>query len=259
MEKNNHKRYKPGDSYYFVSDCHFGIPDRKKSLVRETKFVNWLEEIKADAKEVFIVGDLFDFWFEYKTVIPKGYARLFGKLAEITDMGIPVHFFRGNHDVWAFDYLSEELNIKIYREPLIRTLNGKKFYIAHGDGLGKGDNGYKFLKKVFEFPLNQWLFKWLHPDIGARMGLYFSGKSRLAHETNLNETEGMKRGINRLAEHCREVLKDHPDIDYFIFGHIHMQHKTSLEDKALYISLGDWLRAYNYAVFDGNSIELKSY
>ncbi len=135
----------------------------------------------VDATEIFLMGDLFDFWFEYKYVIPKGYVRLLGKLAEITDKGIPVHMFRGNHDIWAFDYLNKELNINLYRKPLITERDGKKFFLAHGDGLGPGDNGYKLLKKVFEFKPNQFLFRWLHPDIGSRMGLFFSQRSRLAN------------------------------------------------------------------------------
>ncbi len=167
---------------YFASDFHLGIPNYESSLLREKKFVRWLDMVSADADEIFLMGDLFDFWFEYKNVIPKGYVRLLGKMAEITDKGIPVHVFRGNHDIWAFDYLSKELNIVLHRKPMIREFDGKIFFLAHGDGLGPGDNGYKFLKKVFEFKPNQFMFKWLHPDIGCRLGLYFSKQSRLANQ-----------------------------------------------------------------------------
>ena len=166
---------------YFASDFHFGIPDHNSSLEREKRLVRWLDMIKNDADEVFLMGDIFDFWFEYRNVIPKGFVRLLGKIAEFTDCGIPVHVFRGNHDVWAFDYLEKEVGVQLHREPEIREFDGTKVFLAHGDGLGPGDNGYKFLKKVFEFKPNQWLFRWLHPDWGTRMGLYFSSRSRLAH------------------------------------------------------------------------------
>ena len=165
---------------YFASDFHFGIPDTESSRKREDLFVKWLETVKADAGEIFLMGDLFDFWFEYKTVVPRGYTRLFGKLAELTDLGIKIHLFRGNHDMWAFDYLREELQIEIHRDPEIRIISGKTFYLAHGDGLGPGDHGYKMIKSVFQCRFNQWLFRWLHPDIGIRLGLFWSRKSRNA-------------------------------------------------------------------------------
>ncbi|MCK5839474.1 MAG: UDP-2,3-diacylglucosamine diphosphatase, partial [Bacteroidales bacterium] len=159
---------------YFASDFHLGVPDHESSLVREKLFVRWLDEVRGDAGEIYLMGDIFDFWFEYKTVIPKGFVRILGKLAEITDSGIPVYLFKGNHDVWAFDYLQKEINIQLFRQPEIKLFGNKKIYLAHGDGLGPGDTGYKFLKKMFAFRPNQWLFKWLHPDIGTRLGLYFS-------------------------------------------------------------------------------------
>jgi len=134
------------------------------------------------------MGDVFDFWFEYKTVVPKGYIRLLGKLAELIDNGIPVHVFKGNHDVWAFDYLTKEAGIILHRDPVERVFGNKTFYLAHGDGLGPGDTGYKFLKKVFELKFNQFLFRWLHPDIGTKMGLYFSRKSRIANVAREQKT-----------------------------------------------------------------------
>ena len=159
---------------YFASDFHLGIPDHDSSMKREVKLVRWLDEIRKDASEIYLMGDIFDFWFEYKTAIPKGYARLLGKLAEITDAGIPVHLFRGNHDMWAFHYLQEELHIQLHRAPELKQFGSKQFYLAHGDGLGPGDHGYKFLKKVFACRFNQWLFRWLHPDLGIRMALFWS-------------------------------------------------------------------------------------
>ncbi|MCD4746150.1 MAG: UDP-2,3-diacylglucosamine diphosphatase [Bacteroidales bacterium] len=257
MKKDN--KNSPKKKIYFVSDCHFGIPDYKTSLKREKLFIQWLDEIKADAREIYFMGDLFDFWFEYKTVIPKGYTRLFGKLTEIIDSGIPVHLFRGNHDIWAFDYLRKELNINIHRKPLIKDFNNKRFFLAHGDGLGKGDKGYKFLKKIFESQLNQWLFKWIHPDIGTRIALYWSKRSRYANINKVEKTNGMEKGIKRLSNYCKEILIKEKHIDYFIMGHIHLPVITNITEKSKYISLGDWLTNFSYAVFDGNNVELKFY
>jgi UDP-2,3-diacylglucosamine hydrolase len=245
---------------YFVSDFHLGIPDHSTSLERERLLTNWLEGIRKDAAEIFLMGDVFDFWFEYKTVIPKGFARLMGKLAEITDTGTPVHLFRGNHDIWAFDYLQKELNISLHREPEILTWNGKRFYLAHGDGLGPGDNGYKFLKRVLEFPLNQWLFRWLHPDIGSRMGLFFSRKSRYAHIAREAKTGSFSNETTeRLIQHSQKVLHSDPSIDYFIFGHHHLPMSKKISDHSSFFLVGDWITNYSYLVFDGKEVELKFY
>jgi len=242
---------------YFASDFHFGIPDHARSLEREKLFVKWLDKVKEDASEIFLMGDIFDFWFEYKTVVPKGFVRLLGKLAEITDSGIPVHLFRGNHDVWAFSYLQQELNITLHRKPEIMDFSGKKFYLAHGDGLGPGDHGYKFLKKVFACRLNQWLFRWLHPDLGAKMGLYFSKRSRLANVAK----EGKKDATNNiqnemLYQYSEAMCKKHPDVDYFVFGHRHLPIKVKLGEKAEMLILGDWITNFTYGVFDGTELKL---
>ncbi|HRZ77956.1 MAG TPA: UDP-2,3-diacylglucosamine diphosphatase, partial [Bacteroidales bacterium] len=159
---------------YFASDFHFGIPDRESSRRREDLLIRWLEEVRQDAEAIYLMGDLFDFWFEYRSVVPRGFVRLLGKLAEITGEGIPVHLFRGNHDIWAFGYLQEEVGIQLHRRPEKVVHGGKTFFLAHGDGLGPGDHGYKLLRRVFECPLCQWMFRWLHPDLGTRMALYFS-------------------------------------------------------------------------------------
>ena len=241
---------------YFVSDSHFGVPNREQSLIRERLFIKFLDQIKEDALELYIMGDLFEFWYEYKTVIQKGYVRLLGKLAEITDAGIPVYFFRGNHDVWAFDYLEEELSFKIYPDTLVKEIMGKKFFLGHGDGLGQGDNGYKFLKKVFRNRVNQWLFRWLHPDIGTGMGLYWSNKSRIAHE-NTGIDAVNEAGIKRLSDYCQEVIKKDPDIDYFVFGHIHKPKEVPIGDRAIYYSIGDWIKYFTYLEFDGNTLTHK--
>ena len=246
---------------YFISDFHFGIPDRARSRKREDLFVQWLDEVKKDAAEIYLMGDLFDFWFEYKRVIPKGYVRFLGKLAEITDSGIQVHLFRGNHDMWAFDYLAEEINIRLHRDPEIKQFGKKVFYLAHGDGLGPGDHGYKMIKKTFQNRFNQWLFRWLHPDVGIRMALFWSRRSRYAAEIKESGDEeyNLKKIGERLLVHAREILARHPEVDYLVFGHYHLPFQETVSDKSQVIVLGDWLTHYSYAVFDGEKLELKSY
>ena len=243
---------------YFVSDFHFGIPDYASSLEREKKLIQWLEEVRKDADEIYMMGDLFDFWFEYKTVIPKGFTRFMGKLAEITDTGIPIHLFRGNHDIWAFSYLRDELGLILHRDPEIRQWNGKRFYLAHGDGLGPGDKGYKFLKQVFEFPLNQWLYRWLHPDIGSWLGLYFSKRSKYAHQTReIKNADVINIPTKRLYQYSHHILESDPSIDYFIFGHHHLPIHLKIGEKAHFFLIGDWITNYSYVVFDGKEVELK--
>lgn len=245
---------------YFASDFHFGIPDHAGSLEREKRFVKWLDEVKEDAAHIFLMGDIFDFWFEYKTVVPKGFVRLLGKLAEITDAGIPVSLFRGNHDVWAFNYFRKELNIELYRDPVIMEFSGKKFYLAHGDGLGPGDRGYKLLKKVFACRFNQWLFRWLHPDLGAKMGLYFSKRSRLANvakEGRKDMTLNIKNEM--LYKYSETMSREHPDVDYFIFGHRHLPTQIRLKEYSELVILGDWITNFSYAKFDGKKLKLEFY
>jgi len=248
-----------GNKIYFVSDFHLGIPDHDQSLKREKKLIAWLEMIRMDAREIYLMGDLFDFWFEYHTAIPKGYSRLLGKLAEITDSGIPVHLFLGNHDMWAFDYLTKELNIKLHRDPEFAEFGNKKFYLAHGDGLGPGDHGYKFIKRVFASQFNQWLFRLLHPDLGIKMALFWSRKSRNAammREVN-DEERTMKLIMERLTVHSSELISHHPELDFLIYGHYHHPLDLKLNEKVRQLVLGDWLTHFTYAVFDGENLELK--
>jgi UDP-2,3-diacylglucosamine hydrolase len=249
---------RPGQKIYFASDFHLGIPDYKSSLEREKMLVTWLDEVKKDAAEIYLMGDVFDFWFEYKTVIPKGYVRLFGKLAQITDEGIPVHLFTGNHDIWAFEYLRKEINIKLHRHPETCEIMGKTFYLAHGDGLGPGDNGYKFLKKVFSNRLNQFLFRLLHPDIGAKMGLYFSGKSRLANMVKENKPENLNRIEDEmLYKYSAGLTNKGSKVDFFVFGHRHRPADVLIGRNCRMIILGDWLTHFTYAEFDGIEMNLK--
>lgn len=260
METSNIINIPEGKKIYFASDFHLGIPDKQSSLEREKKLVRWLESIRPDAYEIFLMGDIFDFWYEYKSVVPKGYVRFLGKITEIIDSGIPVHIFRGNHDIWAFDYLKEECGVKLYRRPVVKTINQKTFFLTHGDGLGPGDTGYKFLKKVFEFRLNQWLFKWLHPDLGTRMGLFFSRRSRLANEAREHtRPNGRKLEELPLWHFATQHHSQHPEINYYIFGHNHLMKHASMNNATEFILLGDWINYFSYAVFNGENLELKQF
>ena len=246
---------KPGKKIYFISDFHLGVPTYEKSLERERRVVEWMDSIKHDAEELYLLGDVFDFWFEYKTVVPRGYVRLLGKIAELTDSGIPVHYFTGNHDMWTFDYLEKELNVKIYREPLEKIYNGKKFYIGHGDGLGPGDHGYKFIKKVFSSKICQWLFARLHPNFGIGIANYFSRKSRIA--TGNEDEKFLGEEKEWLVIHSKELLeKEH--YDFLIFGHRHLPLDVPI-NSSRYINLGDWIRYNSYGEFDGQTMKLKYY
>jgi UDP-2,3-diacylglucosamine hydrolase len=240
---------------YFLSDFHLGAPDAASSLERERKIVAFLEDIKHDAAIIFIVGDMFDFWYEYRKVVPKGHVRLLGKLAELTDSGISIHFFVGNHDMWMNDYFSEELNIHTYFEPRNFEFSGKKFLIGHGDGLGPGDSGYKMLKKVFRNPFSQWMFGMLPPYMGMGLANYFSKKSREA--TGKEEEVFLGEENEWLITYCKELLKK-SHYDYMVFGHRHLPIDYTLENGSRYINLGDWIRYFTYAVFDGQQLTLLS-
>ncbi len=244
----------PGKKIFFLSDFHLGAPNAAASLEREKRVCRFLDSIKQEAAEIFIVGDLFDFWFEYRQVVPKGYVRILGKLAELTDSGIKVHFFVGNHDMWMHNYFQQELNIPVYFEPREFEFNGKKFLLGHGDGLGPGDKGYKAMKKVFRNPACQWLFGILPPYIGIGLANYFSRKSRaktgMVDEVFLGEDEEW------LIIYSKEVLaKTH--FDFFVFGHRHLPIDVALNERSRYINLGEWIKFNSYAVFDGTNLELK--
>lgn len=241
---------------YFLSDFHLGAPDAASSLVREKRICRFLDGIKNDAEQIFIVGDLFDFWFEYRQVVPKGYVRILGKLAEITDSGIPVHFFVGNHDMWMKNYFQQELNIPVYFEPKEFVFNHKKFLIGHGDGLGPGDHGYKAMKKVFRHPLSKWMFGILPPYIGIGLANYFSRKSRA--KTGQTDEVFMGEENEWLIIYSKQILQQQ-HYDYFIFGHRHLPIDVKLGSNSRYINLGEWIKYNSYAVFDGNDVELKYY
>lgn len=243
----------PKNKIYFISDFHLGAPDKEKSLVREKRIVRWLDMVRSDAAEIYLMGDIFDFWFEYRHAVPRGYVRLLGKLAELADSGIKLHYFTGNHDMWVFDYLPSEIGLTIYREPVERVIGKRTFYIGHGDGLGPGDHGYKFIKKVFANKFCQWLFARLHPNFGIPLALYFSRKSRIA--TGTADEKFLGEENEWLIVYSKELLaKKH--YDYLIFGHRHLPLDIKLGSESRYINLGEWINYNTYAVFDGNDISL---
>lgn len=241
---------------YFASDQHLGAPTQEKSFVREQKFIRWLDSIKKDAEAIFLLGDLFDFWFEYKTVVPKGFVRVLGKLAEIKDSGIPIYFFVGNHDLWMNGYFETELNIPVYHQPKEFTFHNKTFLIGHGDGLGPGDIGYKRMKKVFTNPFSKWLFRWLHPDIGVRLAQYLSVKNKLI--SGEEDVTFLGEDNEWLVQYAKKKLeKKH--YDYFLFGHRHLPLEIQIGKNAKYINTGDWITYFTYAVFDSKQLILQTY
>ncbi len=246
----------PNKKIYFLSDFHLGAPDHTSSLEREKLLVQFLDEIQEDAEEIFLVGDMFDFWYEYRKVVPKGHVRLLGKLAELSDKGIQLHFFVGNHDMWMRDYFQQELNMPVYFEPKEFVFNGKSFLVGHGDGLGPGDHGYKRLKKVFRNPVSKWLFGILPPVAGMSLAHYMSRRSRA--QTGSSEEVFLGEEKEWLIIYCKEVLAQ-KKIDFFVFGHRHLAIDYRLNEDSRYINLGDWIRYFTYAVFDGENLQLKSY
>ena len=246
-----------GKKVYFASDFHLGIPDRATSIAREKRICNWLDEIKADAAKLYLVGDLFDTWFEYRHVIPRGYTRFLGKLAELSDSGLSIEAFTGNHDLWMLDYFEKELNIPVHHAPIMPEFNGKKFFIAHGDGLGPGDTGYKVLKKVLRNPVSQWIYRRVHPNTGVGLAGWFSrlGPKHSA-ESPAKQFLGPEKEM--LVQYCLETLKTQ-HYDYFIFGHRHIAVEYPLQADSLYVNLGDWLQYDSYAEFDGTDLKLKYY
>jgi UDP-2,3-diacylglucosamine hydrolase len=243
----------PGQKVYFASDFHLGVPDAATSRAREMKIVRWLDQIKHDAAAILLLGDIFDFWFEYRHTIPKGFIRLQGKLAELTDSGIPVLFFTGNHDMWMFDYFPTELNIPILRHPISTTINGHTFYIGHGDGLGPGDHTYKFIKKVFANKVCQWAFARIHPNLGIGVANMWSRRSRIS---NVKKDEQFLGDDEWLVHYCKEVEATQHH-DYYIFGHRHLPLDLPISNNSRYLNLGEWVNFCSYGVYDGTNLTLE--
>ena len=242
------------DKVYFISDLHLGVPDAATSRRREQRAVRWLESIRADAAALYILGDLFDFWYEYRTTVPKGFVRIQGKLAELADAGVELHIFAGNHDMWMFRYFEQELGATMHRGNVTLQLGTHRMLVGHGDGLGPGDGGYKFLKRVFVHPVCIWLFGWLHPDVGIRLAQFWSGRSRganLVADEQFHGTDG-----EWLYQYCIAVLaRDHYDV--FLFGHRHLVLDMPVGHRSRYINLGAWFSAPHCAVWDGAELRLQ--
>lgn len=238
---------------YFLSDLHLGMHPEQDSLERERKVVKWLESIRHEASEIYLLGDIFDYWFEYKRVVPRGFARFLGKIAEITDSGVKVNYFTGNHDVWVFDYLPTETGVEVFRHPIIREYGGKRFFIAHGDGLGPGQTGYKLLKRFFTSKTAQWLYARIHPNFATGFARRWSKRSRFAKGVSIGFLGNDKEYLILFA---REKLREE-HFDYFIFGHRHLPLEYELEKGCRLFYLGDWIENFSYAVWDGQNLELR--
>ncbi|MEE2700128.1 MAG: UDP-2,3-diacylglucosamine diphosphatase [Bacteroidota bacterium] len=239
---------------YFASDFHLGVPTHTKSLEREKHIIAWLDSIKENAKSIYLLGDIFDFWFEYKTVVPKGHIRLLAKLSNLVDEGIEINIIRGNHDMWMYDYLPKEIGVNILEEKSILSENGKNIFLAHGDGLGPEDVGYKLIKKVFSSKICQWFFARLHPNFGVCIAQFWSKKSRIANQEKPDPFLGEEK--EWLISYCKRKKKE-INIDYFVFGHRHLPLEIEIDQKTKYINLGDWIHHNSYAVFDEGKLKLE--
>lgn len=245
-----------GKKLFFASDFHLGAPNKAESSLREKRIIRWLDSIKKEAAAIFLVGDIFDFWFEYGTVIPKGFIPFISKISQLRDAGIPIYFFTGNHDLWMKDYFTEELGIPVFFEPIHVSVEGKRLFVGHGDGLGPGDYSYKRLKKVFVHPLSKWLFKWLHPDIGIKIAHAWSGHSRI---TNIEKDENKFLGEDEwLWAYCKEIEKE-THFDYYIFGHRHLPLELEVGENSTYFNLGEWVSQNTYLEFDEKEVLLKTF
>jgi UDP-2,3-diacylglucosamine hydrolase len=240
---------------YFASDFHLGMPDAKTSLIREKKICEWLLSIAPTAEHIFLLGDIFDAWIEYKRAVPKGFTRLLGTLANIADSGVKITIFTGNHDLWCYGYFEEELGIPVLHHPVTININDKKFFLGHGDGLGPGDRKYKFLKKFLNHPVCQWLYARIHPNTGIWLAEYFSGRGA---DKKDDDNTFLGEDKEYLILFCKEYLQ-HQHADYFLFGHRHYKLDLALSDTSRYLNLGDWLQYDSYAVFDGVDCKLEVY
>jgi UDP-2,3-diacylglucosamine hydrolase len=241
------------EKIYFASDFHLGLPAGSDPRLREKKVVDWLKRISEDAKEIYLLGDIFDFWWEYKSVVPKGFTRFLGTVSSVTDSGIPVHFFTGNHDMWMGNYLTRECGVTVHTGPLKATFDGKMFYLAHGEGLGTKDHGYRILLSIFRNRTLQKLYSSLHPALGLWIGHKWSLSSRLGKGISLGFLGEDKEDLFR---HSFNVL-DQEHIDFFIYGHRHLPMQRGIRDGSMITILGDWIRVGTYAVWDGQTLLLR--
>lgn len=251
-------------SVYFISDAHLGSRALKHTRQQERRLCRFLDEIKDRAQAVYMLGDMFDFWFEYKNVVPKGYTRFLGKVSELTDMGVEVHFFTGNHDIWCGDYLTKECGVVMHYSPVTLEIADRTFYIGHGDGLGDPDWKFRILKRVFHNRFCQWAFSWLHPTLGVEFGLRWAKHSRERHEPSLQDGRGGDPGYmgedkEYLVLYAKDYLKAHPDVNFFVFGHRHIELDLLLTKESRLMILGDWITQCTYAVWDGEHMSMENY
>jgi len=244
-----------GKKIYFASDFHFGIPNYQATREREIVVCRWLESIRHDAQQIYLLGDIFDSWMEYKKVVPKGSIRFLGKLAELIDQGIEIIVFTGNHDLWMHGYFEQELNIKVYKSAQTFELGNKIFHLAHGDGVAKEDKTYRLMKGVLHNQVSQFIYRQLHPDLGLRLADFFS---RLGPKHKYEDLQMKSHDQEYQILYANSLLKD-KHYDYFIFGHRHIPATIQLNDNAVFINVGDWISFNTYAVFDGQKTDLIKY
>lgn len=245
-----------GKYLYFASDFHLGAHTAGSALAREQKVVKWLDEVSVDAAAIFLVGDIFDFWFEYKRVIPKGFVRFISKITQLREQGISIYFFTGNHDMWMFDYFPKELGIPVFRKPIVLQVGEQRVFVGHGDGLGPGDRWYKFLKKIFEARLSQWLFRWIHPDVGIWIAHAWSRSSRI---TSSEKDGGFQSMEGEWLWQFASQMEETEHFNYYIFGHRHLPLELPVSDRSMYINLGEWVNHCTYVKYDGAHAHLLTF
>ena len=243
---------------YFLSDAHLGSLAIDHSRMHERRLVRFLDSIKNKAAAIYLLGDMFDFWYEFKYVVPRGYTRFLGKLSELSDMGVEIHYFTGNHDIWAFDYLEKECGVILHKQPLTTEIYGKIFLLAHGDGLGDPDKKFKFLRALFHSKVCQFLFSSIQPRWSMWLGLTWAKHSRMKRNNN-EEPPYMGENREHLVLYTKEYIKTHPDVDYFIYGHRHIEIDLQLSRKSRMIVLGDWITQFSYVVYDGEHMFMSEY
>ena len=244
---------------YFIADAHLGsrgVPDNRS---QEQRLVRFLDSIKDEASALYLLGDMFDFWYEYKMVVPRGFTRFLGKLSELSDRGVEVHYFTGNHDIWCRDYLPKECGVILHREPLCTELGGKKFFIAHGDGLGDPTLSFRLLRTIFHSRLCQTLFSCIHPRWAIDFGLEWAKHSRMKRDKMGGELPYLGEEREYLVCFAKDYLRQHPDIEFFLFGHRHIELDLALSPTTRMLMLGDWISLYTYAVFDGETLRLERF
>ena len=253
-------------SVYFLSDAHLGSLAIPHGRMQERRLVRFLDSIKDKAAAVYLLGDMFDFWYEYRLVVPKGFTRFLGKLSELTDMGVEVHYFTGNHDIWAYEYLEKECGVTLHKKPETTEIYGKVFFLAHGDGLGDPSKSFKMLKWIFHNSLCQTMFSALHPRWGLWFGLQWARHSRIEHERK-GEPVYLGEDREHLVLYTKKYIEQHPNVDYYIYGHRHIEVDLQLprplqqgrDRRARMLILGDWISHFSYVVWDGDHLFMSQY